>query len=518
MQLDAAELLLSELDPSKAYPLEFVIFRITGYHPRNIAADLLTGLALQHDLGVMIEQLSETLDQRSADLSEPVLAIEDLTARLGVTSKTIQRWRRRGLPARRFVFSDGKRRVGFLLSSVERFVSANQEPLDNVKQVMVDEVDRAIIVRHARRLINDCRCSVDEVTHRIGSRLNRSPLTILHTLKKYDEEHPADGVLKDAAAGVTDDQRAKVLRGHRRGSSLSALASQFELSRSAVHRIILADRVARLSRRRVKFIDDPLYHQADAESVVNTIASQEDLGALPVSEVRIAADVPGPLAELCRTPLHAPGRERALFLKFNFHKMKFVQARRRLDPELARARDLAALEDHLRAAADTRNQIIRANLRLVVSIARRHLRKGVTIMELVSEGTTILMRAVESFDAHRGHKFSTYATLALMKGFARAVPQMLWNRSAGASDPEMLADVADRRASTAAERFLAREQVSELLGRLDARERDVLRAHFGLGAMSPATYRELADRFGLTKQRVRQIEQAAIAKLRSASA
>ena len=129
-----------------------------------------------------------------------------------------------------------------------------------------------------------------------------------------------------------------------------------------------------------------------------------------------------------------------------------------------------------------------------------------------------LMRAVDSFDVHRGHKFSTYATLALMKGFARCVPQMLFSRTrGGASDPEMLAEIADRRETTAADRFLAREQVGDLLRRLDARERDVLLNHYGLGDRTPATYEQLAQKLGLTKQRIRQIEQAALAKLRSSA-
>ena len=78
-------------------------------------------------------------------------------------------------------------------------------------------------------------------------------------------------------------------------------------------------------------------------------------------------------------------------------------------------------------------------------------------------------------------------------------------------------DLPDRRANAAAERFLAREEVSQLLKRLDAREADVVRGHFGLGQAAAATYDQLAERLGLSRERVRQIERIALDKLRSAS-
>src|ERR1700722_6506000 len=127
-QINAAEVLLHDLDPQKGYPLDFVVFRITGYQPKTpVNSDLLTGIALQHDLGLLIEQVSDGLKLSAADSAEPVLSIDDVTERFGVTSKTIQRWRRRGLPARRFTFPDGKRRVGFLLSRVGRFFSEHKD-------------------------------------------------------------------------------------------------------------------------------------------------------------------------------------------------------------------------------------------------------------------------------------------------------------------------------------------------------------------------------------------------------
>src|SRR5439155_20612074 len=102
-----------------------------------------------------------------------------------------------------------------------------------------------------------------------------------------------------------------------------------------------------------------------------------------------------------------------------------------------------------------------------------------------------------------------------MKGFARSVPQMMSRRAFGQSaDERMVHEIADRRANTVAERFLAREEVGQLLTRLDARERDVVRGHFGLNESAPATYDQLARRLGLTRERVRQIERVALAKLR----
>ena len=70
-----------------------------------------------------------------------------------------------------------------------------------------------------------------------------------------------------------------------------------------------------------------------------------------------------------------------------------------------------------------KNQIIRSNLRLVVSIAKRRVGSGENFFELVSDGNMSLIRAVERFDFARGNKFSTYASWAIMKNFARSIPE-----------------------------------------------------------------------------------------------
>jgi len=88
-QVMAAEELLHSLDATRAYPHEFIVYRITGYRPKTAAdsdADLLTGLALQHDLGLLIEQVSETLDVKVEALAEPVLDIDAVSALIAKVS------------------------------------------------------------------------------------------------------------------------------------------------------------------------------------------------------------------------------------------------------------------------------------------------------------------------------------------------------------------------------------------------------------------------------------------------
>jgi RNA polymerase sigma factor (sigma-70 family) len=520
-QISAAEDLLHDIDPAKAYPIDFVVFRITGYHPKDVAADLLTGLALQHDLGLLIEQLSDSLDIRARSLAEPVLTIDDVTEKFNVTSKTIQRWRRRGLPARRFLFTDGKRRVGFLLSSVERFFATHRDQVSrgtNFSQVTDSERDE--ILRRAQRLAVYCQCCVHEISRRIARHMNRSPLTIQHIIRKHDQENPDRAIFAKAPAPISDAQRQRILRAYRCGLAIGSLSRRICRPKSAIYRVVMGERIEKLNRRKIRYIDDPLYHEPDARRAIETIASQEDLTSSvgKPEEVRIPRDLPPYLQDLYRTPLLSAKRERALFLKFNFHKFEFVQSRRALEPEFARSRDLDAMEHHLRDAIDTKNQIVRANLRLVVSVARKHLRVGLSLMELVSDGNMTLMRAVESFDIHKGNRFSTYATLALMKGFARSVPLML---SSGKQTHrvEYLSDLPDLRGQGESDRISQRDELRELLSQLEERERVVLLARFGLcDEDSPATFEQVGQRLGLSKQRVRQIEQTAIAKLRAVAA
>jgi RNA polymerase primary sigma factor/RNA polymerase sigma factor len=103
-------------------------------------------------LRLLIEDLSEAAGVHAESAGEPVLSLAELSRKLGVSTKTISRWRQRGLVSRRFNF-EGQTKVGFLQSSVDRFVSSNEMRVRRgarFRQVSADE--RKNIIERARRL------------------------------------------------------------------------------------------------------------------------------------------------------------------------------------------------------------------------------------------------------------------------------------------------------------------------------------------------------------------------------
>lgn len=517
-QLDAAETLLAELDPARAYPLDFVVYRITGFHRKKADAEThLTGLALQHDLGLLIELVSEGCDLPADGQSEPVLDIDAAAARFDVSTKSIQRWRRKGLAARSFLFPDGKRRIGFLLSSVERYVHGNGAACEPITGA-----ELRAVVRQAARLA--ATCGEAEIARRIARRTGRSPMAILHVLRWHDGQHPDEAVLRHCRRPLTARQKRRILRGARRGVGLRRMARALKLPASAVGRVLVEAQARKLGRRKTKFIDDPLLHGPDAEAQIGALLAAETMPSNG-EPTRVPRDLPPYLQALYRTPLLTPARERALFLTYNLHRYRFAQLRKRLDPMLVCARDLARLQQADEQATAAKNAIVQANLRLVVSVARKHLRPGLDLMELVSDGNLVLMRAVEGFDVSKGNKFSTYATLALMKGFARSVPAMqakaasLQQRTG--RDGVDLPDPADPQSDQSLS-VQRRDEVHALLRRLDGDEREVLLARTGVRLTSDrlheqdcSTLDQLADRLGLSKHRIRELERSALEKLRA---
>jgi RNA polymerase primary sigma factor len=253
-------------------------------------------------------------------------------------------------------------------------------------------------------------------------------------------------------------------------------------------------------------------------------------------------------------------------------------ARQRLErEEYASARERFELERAVQQGQDARHHLIQANLRLVVSIAKKYTSYGLTMMDLVQEGNIGLMRAVEKFDYKKGHKFSTYATWWIRQAITRAIADQsrtirlpvhmgeaisqvkrtshrLQQTMQREPTPEEIADamgisagkvrrtleasmhplslempvgqegegrmgdfIEDDRISTPAEAAAAsllREQLEEVLMKLPERERKIIQLRYGLKDGRYRTLEEVGIEFGITRERIRQIEAVALRKLR----
>ncbi len=519
---DRAEKLIAELNASEEYCLRNICGRLGDDQGPLWPDGGALGSELIHDLRLFVEDISDTAELPINAADEPVLTMEELARQFNVSTKTITRWRRQGLVSRKFVVDDRKR-VGFLQSSVDRFVAQNQELVrrgSHFSQMTLD--DRRQVIDDARQLAAT-GVRLSEVIRQLAMRTGRSIETIRYTLRRFDRNHPSTAIFPENGDGrLPVDAKRRIYQQHRRGESVEALSRRLHRSPAVIRRAVDEMR----SRSILELPLDYVEHASYARVRPGSKREEAILAGLPEPSApprkpRLPKDLPSYLASLYEVPLLTREQEGHLFRKMNYLKYRACQLRRKLDPSRPRAAIMYRIESLYEQSIATKNQIIRANLRLVVSIAKHRVGNQQGFFDLVSDGNMSLIRAVERFDFSRGNKFSTYATWAIMKNFARSIPdQHRQHDRFRTSQGDVFETAVDLRSNQYAQEHAQAERVRQIrrvLARLDEREQDIIVRRFGLAdGREPRTLREVGAELGVTKERIRQIEARAFSKLRCA--
>ncbi len=421
-QMVAAEKLLAEIIPDRIYTYEYVCYRITRVRWEAYQEVKFDGRDAAHDLPLLIEDLSDAAGVAVESAGERVISIDDLARQFNVSTKTISRWRQRGLIGRRFVVG-GRKRLGFLESSVNRFVARNSDKVQRGSQFsQVSDQERSAIVVRALRLVG-AGGSPAEIIRRVARKTGRSAETVRFVLKQFDIEHSASSVYPENQRPLGPEAKRTIYYQFHQGESANSLSKRFGRTRASIYRIIGEIRARELGELPLDYVENEEFAKAlrapkrEREILMPMPADEE-----PVKKSRLPGGLPPYLASLYEVPLLTRGQEAHLFRKMNFLKFKASKLRETLDPSQPKTSSMDEIESLYEQAVGTKNQIIRSNLRLVVSIAKRHVGPVENFFELVSDGNVSLMRAVEKFDYARGYKFSTYASWAIMKNFARTIP------------------------------------------------------------------------------------------------
>jgi len=287
--------------------------------------------------------------------------------------------------------------------------------------------------------------------------------------------------------------------------------------------------LAELLAKPMDYIDSEIFRQDDAESLIYD--DPDDVDRPDVAWYRpLMDDLTAHAGDRNRhsstrqngTVLLTAAQERVLFLQYNYARFRISEIQKTLGPAGPSDEQAHEILRWHRIAVGYREQIAETNLALVLAMAKRTRMSEVDFADLVSEGNMALLRSVDKFDCGRGFKFSTYACRAILKAFSRQGMKLSKYRQRFPTDFDPAMEKSNHVENVRAEQEReTADEVKHIVMSNDADlsnvERTVIHHRFGIGAEEPTeplTLEQVGQIIGVTKERVRQIQNKALEKIR----
>jgi RNA polymerase sigma factor (sigma-70 family) len=220
---------------------------------------------------------------------------------------------------------------------------------------------------------------------------------------------------------------------------------------------------------------------------------------------------------LYQEPILSREQEGHLFRQFNFMKHKALRLLKRINVKRPNKAEVEDVEDYLRKANDIKRQIVISNARLVVNMVKKtkeyYQNKSKDLMlEMCSDGNVALIHSVDLFDYRKGNKFCTYATWAIINELSRNKTYRTKHSVCMSISDETLENLFER--SEGEKSFKISEKMQKLLLTIPKREREIILECFGLDGKGCRKLGEVGERIGVSKERVRQLREQGLSKLR----
>jgi RNA polymerase primary sigma factor len=492
--LDRIEELAAQIEDDGLYPEDFVVFRISGYRPEVATPRMLPGAVLKGDLSALAERISESAGLTEDDLAGPCETVSSLTARWGVTRRTLERYRRLGLIARRVDLGSGRRALVFGRAGVEAFERRHAERLGRAARFgRLSDREVGLLERRAERYRSRLGWSLNRVAHRLAARTGRSPEGVRRVLRRVNESR-ADPIFPEPGP-PTKRERLLAVRAAARGIEPAVLAQRTGRRRSAVRRALNDGRA-------------DLLRSLELPAGGPAVVAASVLGAGPARS-GLAVEGPRELAGLMAqmrervVPVGAEERSRA-----GAYRGLVASAGARiagLPPATVSGAELDEIETMLRWAALLKAALVRTQLRLAIDTLEQRLggpleglapaRARVLAIGLIG----VVGDGVDRFDPARGGRLAGPVSLALGRWTAGVADVSAAPEPGRATrrTPSGVA-VADWSVRVSPwQAWLSPDwRLAGVMGRLEGPDRALLAARFGLDGGVPRTLEGIAQSMG----------------------